>query len=78
MFGTRIKNYLDANGIKYNFLAERIGVSQNSCSAMLNERRKITVEEYFLICKVLGVDATYFADHNHTEIRKDDHNEEML
>ena len=63
---------MDANGIKYNFLAEQIGVSSNICSAMLNGGRKITVEEYFLICKVLGVDVTRFADHDSAENRQKD------
>lgn len=39
---------------------------------MLNERRKITVEEYFSICKALGVDATFFSDRIQMEAGKGD------
>lgn len=60
MLGERIKKVLDEKGIKYGFVAESIGVSISTFSAMLNNNRKITAEEYFMICRVIGVDAGYF------------------
>jgi len=62
MYGEIIKNYLDENGIKYSFVAQEAGIPTNIFSAMLNLKRKITVEEYFNICLVLKVDANYFAE----------------
>lgn len=61
MYGEKIKTYLDDNGIKYTFVATEAGIPLNTLSAMLNCKRKITVEEYFKICFVLNVDANYFA-----------------
>jgi len=59
--GKLIKKHLDENGIKYSFVANEAGMPLNIFSAMLNEKRKITAEEYFIICAVLKVDANYFA-----------------
>lgn len=62
MYGEKIKDYLDEKGIKYGFVATGVGMPVNTFSAILNEKRKITVEEYFAICSVLEVDPNFFAD----------------
>lgn len=61
MYGEKIKQYLDDNGIKYNFIANEIGMPINVFSALINDKRKITVDEYFGICFALKLDANYFA-----------------
>ncbi|MEG0115498.1 MAG: helix-turn-helix transcriptional regulator [Hydrogenoanaerobacterium sp.] len=48
--------------MKYTYLANESGIPLNTLSAMLNCKRKISVEEYFTICIVLNVDANYFAN----------------
>ena len=55
MLGERIKNYLSEVGLKHIAVAEKAGFPLNTFSAMLNGKRKITAEEYFVICKVLNV-----------------------
>ena len=62
MYGEKIKQYLNENGIKYIYISAETGISMSTLSAMLNCKRKITVEEYFIICSVLEVDANYFAE----------------
>lgn len=62
MFGLKIKDYMDSNGIKYSHIAEKTGMKINIFSAMLNNKRKITVEEYFAICDALQVDGNYFVN----------------
>jgi transcriptional regulator with XRE-family HTH domain len=62
MYGARIKKYLDKNGIKYSYLANETGIALNVISAMLNCKRKITVDEYFKICTTLKVEASYFSE----------------
>jgi plasmid maintenance system antidote protein VapI len=62
MIGSIIKKHLDEDGIKYSFVAKEAQIPINVFSAMINEKRKITAEEYFKICKVLKVDANYFAN----------------
>lgn len=54
MLGKSIKEYLDRYGIKYSYVAEKIGMPRAAFSAILNGKRKIIVEEYFLICKAIG------------------------
>ena len=53
MIGIKVKQYLDENGIKYSFLSEKIGIPMNVLSPLLNGKRKMSVEEYFLICNAL-------------------------
>lgn len=62
MVGKKIKKYLDENGIKYSYVADKIGMPMNMFSPLLNGKRKMTAEEYLLICKAIGVDAGYFAE----------------
>lgn len=62
MVGLRIKKYLDDNGIKYSFVAEKIDMPMNMFSPLLNGKRKMSAEEYLLICKAIGVGAEYFAE----------------
>lgn len=60
MYGEEIKRYLNDNGIKYSFLASELGLSLAVLGTMLNCKRKITIEEYSKICKVLKVDFDFF------------------
>ena len=62
MCGRQIKAYLDENGIKQSFLAEETKIPRSILNAMLNGKRKITVEEYFEICNALRLNANYFAE----------------
>lgn len=55
MVGIRIKEYLNANGIKQSFVAEKTGLSAMVISDICNGNRKIDVVEYYKICKVLNV-----------------------
>ena len=57
-----IKIYLDENGLKQAFIAEKMGVPANQFCTMLNGRRKITGEEFIKICDVLDVDTAYFVE----------------
>lgn len=61
MLNSFIKQYLDDNGIKYTYVADEIGVAKNVFSSMLNGKRRITAEEYILICAAIKVDTKYFA-----------------
>lgn len=60
MIGLEIKKYLDENGIKYSFLSEKIGMPMNMLSPLLNDKRKMSVEEYFSICSALKVPVSKF------------------
>ena len=62
MLGALIKNYLDERGIKYSFVANEAGISNNVFSAMLSGKRKIVAEEFIRICFVMDIDTSYFAE----------------
>ena len=49
----RISEYLQEQGIKQRFVAEKIGVADAVVSQMLNGNRKISADEYELICIAL-------------------------
>lgn len=65
MVGLRIKKFLDENGIKYSFVSEKTGVPMNILSPLLNDKKKMSAEQYFLICEAIGVDANTFAVEEH-------------
>ncbi|MDR2728851.1 MAG: helix-turn-helix transcriptional regulator [Chitinispirillales bacterium] len=56
----KIKEYMKERGIRQAFLQRVLGISSSSCSAMLNGKRGISVDEYFMICNVLNVPLDYF------------------
>ena len=55
MFGARIKEYISQKGLKLGAVANKAGIPLNTFSAIVNGKRKITVEEYVRICAALGV-----------------------
>lgn len=60
MLGPKIKKYLHDNGIKQSYISEKTNLSIPILNAMLNGNRKITAEEYFLICDALNVNVEFF------------------
>ena len=50
MLGAEIKNYISETGLKMSVIAEKANIPANTFSAMMNDKRKITAEEYFAIC----------------------------
>ena len=61
MLGIRIKEYIANSGLKYGAVADKAGIPQQIFSTMINDKRKITAEEYFTICKALNVPLDQFA-----------------
>lgn len=61
MQGSDIKRYLEANGIKQTFLSEKTKIPTSILNAMLNDSRKIEVNEYMVICNALSLPLDYFA-----------------
>lgn len=55
MLGTAIKAHIDSEGLKMKAVAEKADIPLNIFSAIVNEKRKITAEEYFAICAALNV-----------------------
>lgn len=62
MVGERIKKYLQENGIKQTFLAEKTGLTNSQISDICVRDRKIDCVEYYKICKALNLPLEYFMD----------------
>lgn len=60
MQGTDIKTYLEKNGIKQNFLAEKAGIAPSIINHILNNKRKIEANEYMRICGALDLPLDFF------------------
>lgn len=56
----QIKEYLRQNGISQVHIANTIGMAEPILSMTLNEKRKLTLDEYALICGALGVNTDRF------------------
>jgi plasmid maintenance system antidote protein VapI len=57
-----IRQHIDTRGIKHAYVADEIGVARNVLSSMLTGKRKITAEEYILICNAINTDTNYIAE----------------
>ena len=53
--GIKIKEYLDQNGTKYSFVAEKANIPAPVMSLILSGSRDVKILEYYRICKVLNV-----------------------
>ena len=56
----QIKKYLKQNGISQSHIAKAIKMPEPILSMALNEKRKLTLEEYASICGALKVDTNKF------------------
>lgn len=62
MIAKAIADYLRENGIKQSFICKKTGLTQYSISCALKGKRKLSVEEYGLICNALNVTYDFFFD----------------
>jgi transcriptional regulator with XRE-family HTH domain len=57
---TRLRQYIDGQGLSRKLIAANMNVSESKLSLMLNGQRRITVDEYFDLCKAMAVDPRQF------------------
>lgn len=55
-----IKKYLKDNGITQAFLSRRTKIEQSKLCLALNGERRLSLDEYAVICGVLGVNTDKF------------------
>lgn len=60
MIGAAIKNYLNQNGIKQAFVADKVGITPGQMSDICNKERTIDCVLYYKICRVLNVSLDLF------------------
>jgi hypothetical protein len=58
--GSDIKVYLVKNGLKQSHIAKKAGIPEPIFCMMLNDKRRIEVNEYMRICDALGVPLEQF------------------
>lgn len=56
MLGEYLRNYMKQNGIKQTFVSEKTGITQQKLCVLLQDKQKITAQEYFKICVAVGID----------------------
>ena len=60
MKGSDIKKHLEEKGIKQSYVSEKTGIPAPILNMMLNDNRKIEVNEYMKICDAIGVPLDQF------------------
>lgn len=58
--GKSISQYLKENGISQAFLSRKTGIAPSKLSQSLSGNRKLTLDEYCVICGALGVNIDKF------------------
>ena len=56
----RIRSYIESNGLKLNFVAEKAGINPKRFYRLVNGSAPLTVDEYEIICSGLSVQPEYF------------------
>ena len=58
----KINAYINENGIKQVFIAQKTGLSPDTVSKILNGSRRIMADEFLDICTALNIDPNVFRD----------------
>lgn len=70
----RIKEVLDAKGVKQTWLADRLGKSYNMINGYVKNRRQPSLEVLYQIAELLQVEATELLVKNEIKIQGADAN----
>lgn len=60
--GQKIKKYLKSNGISQTHISSKTGIPLPKLNLSLNGNRRMSFEEYELICGTLGLDTNQFLE----------------
>lgn len=63
----KFKKYLEDNGIKQSFIAEKIGVTTSKLNMIVTGRINCSLSNYVDICHVLKLPLGSFIDTEHTD-----------
>lgn len=68
-----LKQYIEASGLKKGFVAERSGMTIDTLSAILNDRRGLSADELVTICeKGLNIKTSSFFAYKFQKIENED------
>lgn len=60
--GTKIRNYIEENGISQIELSRKTGIPAPKLNLSLNAKRRLTFEEYEVICWALDLSVVTFLE----------------
>lgn len=58
--GLKIKKYIENNGISQTHISKKTAIPSAKLNLALNGKRRLTFDEYALICGALGVNTDFF------------------
>lgn len=65
----KLRNHIMANGLKFNFVADKSGINRKKFYRLINGVSSMTVDEFEQICRIgLSVDPRYFFAQEFSEI----------
>lgn len=64
MTASKIKEYLQKNGIMQKWLAEQINIPESRLSNILNNKSPLYADLLFQICQILGVSSEEFKNNS--------------
>ena len=56
----RVKRYISDRGLSQKIIAANMGIPEPKLSLILNGKRRMTVDDYELICRAMAVDPARF------------------
>lgn len=62
-----LQKYLKSHGITQHFVANKMGVSDQSLSNLLNGRSKFTADKAIMVSKALGISLDIFLEKSYTK-----------
>lgn len=57
-----LRQHILENGIKQNFVAEKVGMSPELLRRSLDGKRKLQADEFIAICNALSLDLSFFME----------------
>ena len=60
----RLREYIDSGCVKRKLVAENAGITESQLSLMLTGKRRISVDDYELLCKAMSVDPKRFYENS--------------
>jgi predicted transcriptional regulator len=58
-----LRNYIEENGLRLNFVAEKSGIQEKKFYRLISGKQQMTIKEFEQICSSLSVDPSYFFKH---------------
>ena len=64
----KLKGYITTQGLSQKIIAKNAGWTESKLSLMLSGRRRMTVDDYEVLCKAIAVSpARFYAEHSQTQ-----------